>query len=157
MGRRAAPAQVLRRGDDMGDDGRTDLHCNHVLLHQIAESHAGVESLADDVDKLILDLDLDPHIGIAVEKPLQDRLQRERVSRTLNVQAQKAARVVGLPSELCGSRGEIRNGRQRTFEVSHPDLGQTDTARRPIEQSERAHAGMITGENLIIDGGDTIQ
>ena len=38
---------------------RPDAHGDHVLRHLLADSHAGVETLGDDVGQAIVDDDLD--------------------------------------------------------------------------------------------------
>ena len=47
---------------------RSDAHRDHVLGNLFAEAHTGVVTLRDDIGEAIIDVDLDPDIGIVRQK-----------------------------------------------------------------------------------------
>ena len=56
--------EVGRRADDRHAHVRPDAHGDHVLRHLLAEPHARVVALGDDVGQAIVDDDLDLDVRI---------------------------------------------------------------------------------------------
>ena len=73
--RRRAAIQIGRRADHSKADVGADAHRNHVLGNLLAEAHAGIESLLDDVDELVVRNQLHIDVRIGREQPLELRPQ----------------------------------------------------------------------------------
>ena len=74
--------EVGRRADDRHAHVRPDAHGDHVLGHLLAEAHAGVVALGDDVGQAVVDDDLDLDVRIVRQEPSQGRPE-DRVGRVL--------------------------------------------------------------------------
>ena len=78
--RRRAAREIGGRADHRHAQVRPDAHGDHVLGDLLAEPHAGVEALGDDVGQAVVDDELDRDVGIARQQLLQRRPQ-DRVAR----------------------------------------------------------------------------
>ena len=65
--------EIGRRADDRHAHVRPDAHRDHVLRHLLAEPHAGVVALGDDVGQAVVDDDLDLDVGVVRQEPRQGR------------------------------------------------------------------------------------
>ncbi len=113
---------------------RADRHRDHVLVDDVAQPHAGVEFLGDDVDQPIVGLDLQPDVRIAGERAAQPGpehgLEREFVGGDADIAGGPLAQVVerrDMRLDLVEMEGD---GAQ------HPlaGLGGGDAARGAVEQ-----------------------
>ncbi|MNT23262.1 hypothetical protein D3C72_1586750 [compost metagenome] len=86
VGWRSRHREALRaRADGDGD---------HVLLQPLAIADARVAATGDDIDKIIIDHQLDPDLGIGAQELVDHGLQEEARRVDRHVQAQGAARAV---------------------------------------------------------------
>ena len=74
------PGEVGWRAHDGHAHVRPDPNGYHVLREGLAEAHAGIEPLGDNIDEAVVDADLHVQIRIGRQEPSdcgqQDRLRR---------------------------------------------------------------------------------
>src|SRR5215217_2761057 len=74
LGWRDATKIVWGRDDD-GTQVRPHAHRHHIFVYGLPEADPRIKALGDDVNKCILDIDLDPHIRIGHQKHRKFGLQ----------------------------------------------------------------------------------
>ena len=62
--------KIAARGHQDCLQRRGQAQRDHVLLHRLAEPDAGIEALRDDVDKRVVDEDLDRQLGLSEREPM---------------------------------------------------------------------------------------
>ncbi|MHC2777054.1 hypothetical protein ACVIM7_006545 [Bradyrhizobium liaoningense] len=74
-------------------------NANHVLRNAIAIAHAGIETLGDDVDEMIVHSDVQMHVGIGREKRAQCRAEHQPGGVSRNVDAKGPHREIAMVFE----------------------------------------------------------
>ena len=82
------PRQVAGRGDRDLAQGGADARRDHVAVEQLAQSYARVESFGDDVDRCIIDGDLQHDIGMLGEERRQRGRKDGLIAEPLRVDAE---------------------------------------------------------------------
>ncbi|MNF87408.1 hypothetical protein D3C84_698730 [compost metagenome] len=63
--------EIAWRCHDRHSYSRADRHCNHVLGHRVAEAHAGIEAVGDDIAKAIVDIEFQLDIRVHLQQRRQ--------------------------------------------------------------------------------------
>ena len=134
---RARPAlEVGRRADNGHAHIRTDAHGDHVLGHLLAQAHACVVALRDDVGQAIVDDDLDMDVRIGPQQLRyggpQDRLRGVLAGRDAN----GPGRLLAQLAQGGERRIDIVKARTDGLKQALAGLCRSDAARRAREQPD---------------------
>jgi hypothetical protein len=131
--RKAVLEHVIGRGDDGVALRRADRHCDHIERQALAIADAGIEALREDIDKTVVDGDLEADAGVA-RKETDDHRRENGLRRARHIEAQCAGRRGAKAVHFIDRLGHFgKNGREpRRQPLAR--LGRRDRAGRAVEE-----------------------
>jgi len=90
---RAAPGEIVRRGDGDLTQVRTEFDGDHILLDNLTDADGGVIAAGHDIHDLIIQRDVEHDVGVRVMKGSQEGPQEQVRGRPKAVNANDAGRA----------------------------------------------------------------
>lgn len=128
VGRRARHREALR--------ARADRDGDHVLLQPLAIADAGVAATGDDIDKIVIDHQLDPDLRIGMQELVDHGLQKEARRVDRHVQAQAAARTVAQVVQHVERAAHFLERRTQTRQQQRAGCRRRHAARGAFQQAD---------------------
>ena len=136
MSRRAAPGEIVRRGDRDLTQVRTESDGDHVLLDDFADADRGVIAARHDIHDLVVQRQVEHDVGVRVMKGSQQRPQAQVRGRPEAMNANDAGRARAQLACLSDRDTEFLQRRPDLLEQPVAGLGQGDTSSVPMEQAD---------------------
>lgn len=132
--RPAGPGEIVRGAHHRPLQVRGQAHGDHVLFDRLAQADTGIEALADQVDRGIVQGNLQPDVGIGRAIARDQGFDQQLAGQPWRGQAQGAHRLVAIAAQHRQGVADFTGGRAQADEQAAAGFRQGHAAGGALEQ-----------------------